>query len=67
MSVQVNITSIVGTPPFNVWVCDSTSNNNTCLYIATTINNSYSFDLPIEFQNASVYCIKIIDAEGCVE
>jgi len=66
MPIQVNITSIVGTQPFSIWVCDSDETNNTCLYIDYTVDSNYSFELPIEFETANGYCVKVIDSEGCV-
>ena len=40
MPLQVNITSITGTPQFNIWVCDTSDITNTCLYIKTTADTS---------------------------
>ena len=65
MPIQCNITAIVGTPPFNIWGCDFEGNNNTCVYINTTSSVTFDFVLPEEFETASGYCVKIIDAESC--
>ena len=65
MPLQVNVTSITGTPQFNIWVCDTSGTTNTCLYIKTTIDTSTEFELPQEFEMASGYCVKIIDSESC--
>jgi len=65
MPLQVNITSITGTPQFNIWVCDTSDITNTCLYIKTTTDTSTEFILPQEFELASGYCVKIIDSENC--
>lgn len=65
MATQVNISSINGIPPFNVWVCDNCGSNNTCTYVGTTSSPSYSFTLPLGYENLPSYCVKVIDNLDC--
>jgi len=65
MPFQVNITSITGTPLFNIWVCDTSGATNTCVFIKSTNSNSTTFELPQEFETTSQYCVKIIDSFQC--
>lgn len=67
MATQVNISSIVGTPPYNIWVCDNCGSNQICTYIDYTVSNSFSFTLPSEYENLTTYCIKIIDSKDCTD
>ena len=66
MSTQVTLTSISGTPPYNIWVCDTTGNTQTCIYVSTTPDSPYSFILPSEFENVTQFYIKLTDGYGCV-
>jgi hypothetical protein len=63
----IEITTIQGTAPFEIYVCDFTYTY--CEYV-TTISNivyiPYSFELPITFYNVTDLIIKIIDSNGCV-
>lgn len=64
MPYFLNISQILGTPPFNVYVCDEFGSN--CEFIET-INESdlpFSFQLPSAFTESS-YCVSIIDDLGC--
>lgn len=66
MSKQITITNLVGSEPFDVYLCDNLY--NTCMYI-TTINN---IDVPYSFLVASPYLsltevgVKVIDNNKCV-
>lgn len=66
MSKEVTITSLSGTQPYDIYLCDNAYNN--CIYI-TSLNNSdipYSFILPPYFENLSQVGIKAIDHVGCI-
>ena len=65
MAINVNITSVVGTPPYLAWVCDSDAVNNVCVFISSFSTIPFTFTLPEEFETAGSYCIKVIDAESC--
>lgn len=65
MATQVNITSINGTPPFNIWVCYDCGENSTSTFIATTSSSSYSFTLPLGYENVPSYCVKVYDYFEC--
>jgi hypothetical protein len=66
MAVQVTINSIVGTQPYQVYICQP--GNTGCFYI-DEINNGdvpYVFDIPAPYDNANSYLLKIIDNFGCI-
>ena len=65
MATQVNITSLNGVPPFNIWVCYGCNEGDTCTFIATTSASSYSFTLPLGYENVPTYCVKVFDNLDC--
>lgn len=65
MSTLVSITATTGTPPLDIWICDSCESTATCVYYDTTNTLPYSFVLPEEYENNAVYAIKVIDNIGC--
>lgn len=63
----VSITSVNGTPPFNIYVCDTYQ--YTCVSAATTneiITNYITFELPAAFNMVPEFIIKVIDFNNCV-
>ena len=67
MSELVQILTISGEQPYNIWVCDFCGAGEQCIYI-DTINQSnipFTFNLPTLFINSSGYCVKMIDNNGC--
>ena len=63
----VSITSVNGTPPFNIYVCDIYQ--YTCISAATTneqITNYITFELPSAFNMVPEFIIKVIDSNNCV-
>ena len=59
----IQVSNPIGTPPFNVYVCDVT---NTYCYYATTFNSgTITFDAPVPLDNTSPILIKVIDNTGC--
>ena len=65
MGTIVSLTATTGTPPLDIWICDSCETTATCVYYDTTSSLPYSFTLPSEYENYSVYAIKVIDKTGC--
>jgi hypothetical protein len=65
MGTIVSLTSTTGVLPLNIWICDSCDSAATCVYYGTTSSLPYSFTLPPEYENYSVYAIKVIDNTGC--
>jgi hypothetical protein len=65
MAKQITITNIVGTEPYNIYLCDNLYNN--CIYIATisNIDIPYNFIVPTAFEALSTVGVKIIDANNC--
>jgi hypothetical protein len=66
MPVQVTISTLSGTSPFDVYICQF--NLTGCFYIDTITNASipYTFNVPAPYDTAESYCVKIIDDLGCV-
>jgi hypothetical protein len=66
MSSTIQISSISGTPPFNVYVFDFYGNNEVFL---STINDNVPpvvyFTLPSGFTNVPMVKVKIVDISGC--
>lgn len=63
---QIQITNIIGTPPFQVYVCNFTYDG--CVF-SNTINSiselPFSIDIPSDFENVNQIIIKMIDSSGC--
>lgn len=64
MPVEVNISSIVGSPPFDIYICQT--GGTACFYINTISETTYSFDIPQPYDTNSAYMLKIIDNNNCV-
>lgn len=64
MSLSVNISSIVGTPPFDIYICQT--GGTSCFYIDTISETTYSFDIPQPYDKNSAYMLKIVDNNNCV-
>ena len=65
MATQLQITSVVGTPPYDIYVCDIT--NTYCFLVSgsTTITPIEIFDTPPPLDNVNELLLKIIDSKGC--
>ena len=64
MAVQVTISGITGTSPYDVYICQS--NGSACFYISTINSTPYVFDIPAPYNNLSAYMLKVIDADNCI-
>lgn len=63
MPLQVTISSLSGTPNYNVYVCDSMGAS--CTYVTTIAGPSAVINVPPPLDNDLNICVKIIDALGC--
>lgn len=64
MSLNVNITSVIGTPPFDIYICQSGGTG--CFYINTISSTNYLFEIPEPYNNSTSYMLKIIDNNNCI-
>ena len=65
METLISIDSTIsGTSPYDIWVCDTCY--GTCQYIDTITTTPYTFILPSVYETYSSYVIKLIDDNGCV-
>lgn len=62
---QVTITTLSGSSPYNIYLCDSSYNN--CIYIANVVDSEipYSFIVPINYSVLSQIGVKVLDSNGC--
>ena len=63
MPVQIQISSLSGTPDYDVYVCNS--GGTSCTYISTVTGPSATINVPPPLDNDLNICVKIIDSEGC--
>lgn len=64
MSLEVTISSITGTSPYDVYICQPSGSG--CFYINTITSVPYSFDIPEPYNSEFAYMLKIIDSDNCV-
>lgn len=64
MAVQVTISGITGTSPFDVYVCQP--NGSGCFYIETINTTPSVFNIPEPYDTGLAYMLKIIDNDNCV-
>lgn len=66
MPVQVTLSSLSGTSPFDVYICQL--NLTGCFYIDTITSGDipYVFDIPSPYDIAESYCLKVVDNQGCI-
>ena len=65
MPTTVNITSLSGASPFDIYLCDNPS--SICIYIdtITTGDLPYEFNVPDVLLNVSSFILKIMDNNNC--
>jgi hypothetical protein len=65
MACQIQINSISGTSPFDIYLCDI--NLNQCVFTQTETSPSYPIiiSLPPTFYGVNQLIVKIIDGNGC--
>lgn len=64
MSVQVTISGITGTSPYDVYVCQP--NGSGCFYVDTVSTIPYVFTIPQPYDTSLAYMLKIIDSQNCI-
>jgi len=65
MSNIIQITSISGTPPYDIYVCDQTITYCYLVSGATFITPPLSFIVPPPLDTSTPIILKIIDSLGC--
>ena len=66
MASFIQITSVTGTSPYDVYVCDVFGTNcNLVGTIVGTVPPVYSFSIPAMFNYAQVVIVKVIDFNNC--
>jgi len=63
MPNQVNIVSLSGTPPFNIYVCDATITY--CYFVQTIVGAPYIFNVPSPLDSTTPIILKVIDFNNC--
>lgn len=63
MSLQVNISSISGQIPYNIYICNPDGSG--CFFIDTITGTTYDFIIPYPYDNLNEYMLKIIDGNDC--
>ena len=63
MANQLPITSISGTSPFDIYVCDATITY--CFFVATIISAPYTFEIPFPLDATTPIILKIVDGNNC--
>jgi hypothetical protein len=66
MPTTITVNNITGSTPYNVYIC--LSGGSPCYYI-DSINSGdlpYDFTVPKPIEKFSYYCMKVVDADGCI-
>lgn len=63
MANQLQINSISGTSPFDIYVCDATITY--CFFVATITSAPYTFEIPFPLDSITPIILKIIDGNNC--
>jgi len=64
MPINVNISNITGTSPYDIYICQSDGSG--CIYIGSTSILPYNFEIPYPYDQYSEYLLKIIDGNNCI-
>lgn len=59
----VQINSLSGTAPFDLYVCDQTISY--CFFVASISGSPYTFNVPPPLDSTTPIILKIIDANNC--
>ncbi len=65
MSHVINLSSLNGSPPFSVYVCDITITY--CYFIQDVISGPFLFEVPNPLESVTSLIVKIVDNNGCEE
>jgi hypothetical protein len=65
MGVNVEISSIVGVEPYDIYVCNT--GFTTCIYISTIVDAdlTYIFSVPSLLESVPTLTLKIVDDDNC--
>lgn len=66
MAHEITVSTIIGTPPFDVYVCDIT--NTYCFFVSgftSTVPPNFVFIVPPPLDDVESLLLKIIDSNGC--
>lgn len=63
MASSITITSVTGSSPYNIYVCNSLGGG--CIYVGSATTVPISFTLPTIFDYAPLVTIKIVDSDLC--
>ena len=63
MGLTVNISSVSGVTPYQVFLCQPDGTG--CIYIDETSVIPFQFNIPAPYDQSVSYMVKIIDGEGC--
>lgn len=66
MPTLFTVNNITGSTPFEVYLC--LTGGTTCYYVdmITDTQLPYSFNCPTPLENLGVYCIRVVDNDGCI-
>lgn len=66
MPIDITISNITGTSPYDVYICNIT--NTTCIYVNTITNGDlpFTFTVPVIFQDLPEFNVRVIDDIDCV-
>jgi hypothetical protein len=66
MPNQVTISTVNGTPNYDIYVCDNTL--TTCVYLTTLTPAQlpYTFNVPFPYNNLNPVFIRVVDSTGCI-
>jgi hypothetical protein len=59
----VQINSLSGTAPFDLYVCDQTISY--CFFVASISGSPYTFNVPPPLDSTTPIILKVIDANNC--
>ncbi len=63
MSHQITISGTTGTPPYDVYVCDTTFTY--CYFVTGGTITTLTFDVPPPLENVNSLLVKLVDSNGC--
>ena len=65
MPVSVTVSDIVGSPPFEIYLC--ISGTSSCFYIdyIQNVQLPYVFTVPTPLQTFPSFCLRVVDNDGC--
>lgn len=64
MALTITISAVTGVSPYDVYICQGDGTG--CFFIDEITSVPYTFDIPVPYDTALAYMVKIVDAEGCI-